>query len=413
MNDRLVTVAGVLLAGLIVAGLFMQKPAGSPITHPISLETGANGYAALDRWLRRQQVATVGLTRGFEVLEELTPQTGNLLIITLPHVEPPELDEVDRLLDWVAAGNTALVMAALDDTPDWIGEASQASFLDDLEAISGTRFEAVTEQGGEGSILLGSALEDREMHLVGAAPDHPLLANVSTVAIVTDSVTSLWVPATGAQSPGVALLAEAERGVEAAWVRPYGAGNLVTVASASLLTNRMLGEKDNARLFANLIRWHLRPGGRLLFDDRHQGRTELYDPEAFFADPRVGYSVLFLLAFWFVYMIGTHNRLLPVRVVRPAPRQADYVNAVGGFMARKLTRVDAGLQIFGQWFDELRTRNGLAENEPPWGFLAASPVLDAEQVARLRHRHEQLLAGDRVDLRELHNQINRIREAMG
>ena len=56
---------------------------------------------------------------------------------------------------------------------------------------------------------------------------------------------------------------------------------------AELFSNAALGGGDNARLLANIVAGSLGLDGRVIFDDMHQGLTEVYDPKAFFGDARL------------------------------------------------------------------------------------------------------------------------------
>jgi len=83
-------------------------------------------------------------------------------------------------------------------------------------------------------------------------------------------------------------------------------------------------------------------------------------------------------------------------------------------MARRLAPQAAGSRLFEEWFDEIRARRGLGDaSEAPWAALAATPTLDAAQIARLREDFDRLSEGHPVDLVSLHNRIRRARKAIG
>ncbi len=418
MNDRIVTALGALVALLFVFGLFYQPATEPPVSKPTSIEAGPNGYLALARWLDSQHVDLVSFQeRMSNLFEAIGSPSGNLLITTMPHALALRSDELSDLKDWIGVGNTLVVMAALDDTPDWSLVVDADTFLDDVEGLSGTRFEAATDAEDE-PILIGAFTPDGEVAdetAMTLLPDaqHPLMEGVGALIGVTDAPASIWIPTEDTVVAGVALARESTTDLDAAWEIPLQDGRIILVASGTLLSNRALGNADNRRFVANLVRWHVRPGGAVIFDDMHQGLSTLYDPEAFYQDARVGVTLLFILAFWFFYMIGTHNRMAPVMQRPVEPRQGDFVTAVGGFMARKLSPVDAGLLLFDNWFGEVRSRTGLTANQYPWQQLVANPTVDPELVASLEHTHQRLRQGNKVDLSKLHNTIQRVREAMG
>ncbi|MCZ6657045.1 MAG: DUF4350 domain-containing protein, partial [Gammaproteobacteria bacterium] len=140
MNDRIVTALGALVALLFVFGLLYQPATEPPVSKPTSVEAGPNGYLALARWLDGQHVDVVSFReRMSNLFEAIVSPSGNLLITTMPHVLAIRPDELSDLKDWIGVGNTLVVMAALDDTPDWSLVIDADTFLDDLEGLSDTR----------------------------------------------------------------------------------------------------------------------------------------------------------------------------------------------------------------------------------------------------------------------------------
>ncbi len=190
-------------------------------------------------------------------------------------------------------------------------------------------------------------------------------------------------------------------------------GRMIVSGSASLFTNRALGNADNAQLFANIVAFHLAPGGVVIFDDMHQGLSELYDPEAFFNDARLGASVLFVLAFWLVYVVGTSGRLTLPRSRQQMPRQSDLVRAIGGFMARKLAPASAGRMMIEGWLAEMHMSGRISTtSQSAWQELAAMPLVDRDVLAEVNTAHAQLSEGRKVDLAELHNHLQKLRRTL-
>jgi hypothetical protein len=413
MNERLTTLVGVLAALLLVVGIFLQPGTKAPISRPTSIEPGPNGLLALARWLDSEGVSVISARERYPTLTALTP-SGNLLITAAPHERPIRADEVQSLKTWIAAGNTLLVLAALDDTPDWSMTPDTSRFLLDLEALTGVRFEAVPADTDEDEPrLLGEPGTQSSIELQANGSAHSLLTSVVRIRSHSDSTASLWQPAADSPHPGTVLLKESSTGMAAAWTRPFGRGHIITVAVSSLFSNRVLGEVDNRVLFSNIVRWHLSTGANVVFDDLHQGLSTLYDPEAFYSDSRVGITLLFLLAFWFIYMIGTQNRLLPIRPSDPVPQQGDFVRAMGGFLARQLRPDAAARMMIARWSEELASRGISATGPSLWNRLAENPLLDQDRLRALEDMEQRAKAGEKVDLGQLHNGIQRIREALG
>ena len=190
---------------------------------------------------------------------------------------------------------------------------------------------------------------------------------------------------------------------------PYGDGQVVVSAYGSLFTNKVLGERDNARLLANVTRWALGEKGRVIIDDAHQGLVSFYDPDKFYGDSRLHRSLLWLLALWLVFVLGPRRLRGSARAWNPLD-VTSFVRATGGFMARVLRPAAAGQQLFANFFNEIRGRLGLApDGAPLWEWLAGHAVIPAADVDRLQELHRRVAARRRVDLPELHNLIARVR----
>ena len=407
MRDRLTTVLGALLAlaAVIVVTLAGYNPPPSP---PTSVEPGKNGYSVLRDWLDESGVATASHRHPWEALEEYG--SGNLFIVTLPQRMGLRRGEAPNMQQWVANGNTLLLMAALNDTPDWsLAAPALDSFEADLEALAALQFEAREENGED--LEAGATGEETRLELA-AVEAHPLAAGVSTLAGFTDAPASVWEVAVAHEDVRLRVAVDSQHGTDAFWHIPLDGGHIFVSALGSLFTNRAIAEADNAVLFANLVRHHLAPGKAVIFDDMHQGVSAQYGPADFYCDPRLHISIAFVLALWFLYMAGTWNRLAPVRAAPEDPGQQDFVRAVGGFLARKLSPVDAGRMMFASWFSALQGRPTSFE-QPPWGRLEDNPLADEALLTALKEAHARLRAGRKVSLRHLHNRIRQLRAATG
>lgn len=402
MKDRLATAAGALLALAALAAILMGD-GGPPPSLPASPEKGPNGYWALAEWLRGNGIVVVSHRQRLDAPP--APGTGHLFIATLPSQRRLGMQEIGVLRAWVAQGNTLLVLAALNDQPEWASRS--ASLLNSLEDLTDMRFEPLTDDRGDPVRQRisgwGSSVQLRSI------PAHPLAADISVLEGATDGHAHMHgVKSAPAMQPRLRL-AQADgrqRQADAFWQIPQGDGQIFLSALGSMLTNRAIGQADNRRLVANLVRHHLAPGGTVLFDDFHQGLSTLYDPAAFYRDSRLHASILFVLALWFLYIAGAWNRLAPPRETPLEPGQQDFARAVGGFLARKLDPVHAGRLLFASWFADLQGRTWTFE-APPWPKLEANPMLDAALLAELKADHASLLAGSKVDLKQLHNRIRR------
>jgi hypothetical protein len=427
MRDRLVTLLGALLALAVVYALFFQRPGEPPVTKPLSTEAGRNGYLALWTWLEREHVRVVSLRDRYSTLREHAslPRRGNVLVVTMPFRTPLRQSEIVQFQAWLLDGNTVLVLAALDDSPEWLPLADQTDFRKDLAALTGLRFTTPSEEAAARAaaarqpaprrLPVRPPIEARTAIEIEPAVEHPLLAGVTALRGYSDDGSEVW----SAYKPDASglvlrLATESSSGNDALWERPYGSGGKILVAaSGSLLANRNIGEGGARELVRNLLRYRLGEGGAVIFDDMHQGLSSLYDAAALLRDPRLRYTIWFVLAAWLVYVLGASNRLAPPRAPRSVPRQGDFVAAAGGFMARRLERGATGRLLLDEWLDEVRRARGLPRGTPVWAELERTPTL-ARGVYEELHGYERTLAGGGVvDLVRLHNTLMKAREAIG
>jgi hypothetical protein len=423
MKDRLITLVGALLAFAIVYALFFQRPSQQPVTKPLTTEAGRNGYLAVWNWLEREHVRVVSLRNRYSTLrdDKSLAKDGNVLIVTMPFRTPLRESEIEPLQLWLLDGNTVLLLAALDDSPEWLQQADQAGFPTDLSALTGLRFTTPREDArttpGEPRQPVArpsrAPIAARTAVELAPAADHPLLVGVEALHAYSDDPSDVWSLRPDASQLVLRLATESSSGNDALWERPYGNGELIVAASGSLLANRNIGEGGARELVRNVLRYRLGDGGAVIFDDMHQGLSSLYDAAALLRDARLRYTVWFVLAAWLVYVLGTSNRLAPPRTPRSVPRQGDFVAAAGGFMARRLDRSTAGRLILDEWLDEVRRARGLPRGTPLWRELEATPTL-ARAIYEELHAYDRTLAGGgSVDLARLHNTLVKAREAIG
>jgi hypothetical protein len=427
MKDRLLTLA--LALGALAAFYVVLAPKPPPpqerVTRPVSTEAGPNGYLGLQRWLANEGIPTVSLRERFGSLESATPGSpgGNLLITTVPHVYPLRSSEAQPLQIWIEEGNTLLVLAGLSDTPDWsTGEGADPSMIEHLKEMTGLTFTqlAVPEAPKQGEAAPAPQPTTRDALLAVSrwaepqrtefAPNgpHPLLEGVSSLLAVSEFPSANW-QASSDLAVVLDLASSRDASVPALWLSPYGEGQIIVSAYGSIFTNKVIGEQDNARLFANIVRRSLGENGRVIIDDAHQGLVSFYDPAKFYGDSRLHRSLLWLLALWLVFVLGP-RRLRSIPAEWQPLDVTSFVRATGGFMARVLRPAVAGQRLFANFFNEIRGRLGMtADGAPVWEWLSVHAVIPPADLDRLQELHRRVAARRRVDLGELHNLIARVR----
>ena len=426
MKDRLLTLA--LAVGALAAFyvLFAPQPElpQERVTRPLSTEGGPNGYLGMQRWFENQKVPVVSLRDRYGSLSTIAPDAaaGNLLITTAPHIYPLRGSEEQPLQSWIGAGNTLLVLAGLSDTPEWsMGAGTDQQFMDHMQSMTGLTFKAIPapapppkegeqtqQQTARDAVLAVTRLADPARYESSPNGAHPLIDGVRSIMAVSEFPTAQW-QASSEQSVVLELASDHTSGVPALWLMPYGEGQIIVSAYGSLFTNKVLGERDNARLLANIVSWSLGEKGRVIIDDAHQGLVAFYDPEKFFGDARLHRALLWLLALWLVFVLGPRRLRGATSGWNPLD-VTSFVRATGGFMARVLRPAAAGQRLFANFFNEIRSRLGMTpDGAPLWDWLAAHSVIPAADLNRLQTLHQRVADRRRVDLAELHNLIARVR----
>jgi hypothetical protein len=173
----------------------------------------------------------------------------------------------------------------------------------------------------------------------------------------------------------------------------------------------------------------------VLFDDLHQGLGVAYDPVKFYSDRRLYETIGILAALWLCWVLGSTRLQLPA-LRGPAPREAELVQATGGFLARVVTPAAGALGLFEHFFRRVRERVplgggsggppigeaataavgrgdgtallGRGLSSPPWGFLEDHSGVTPTELHQLRGWYADARAGRRVPLDRLHNLIQKI-----
>jgi hypothetical protein len=235
---------------------------------------------------------------------------------------------------------------------------------------------------------------------------HVYFSGVQRVLASAPPTAQLWTARMPYDGYLLALAHEDESGQTLMWTRPVGEGRIVVCALGSIFTDGALGEADNARLLSNIVGASRGRRGAVIFDDYHQGLSSAYDPEKFYADPRLHLTALVLLLVWLAWVLGATPLRVPV-VRLAAPREADLVRAHGAFLARVLPPDLAVQRLFEHFFRRIGARTDPSHADP-WQQLRALAHVSDAQVAQLRRWHEQNVTGARVALVPLYNLMRRI-----
>lgn len=423
MKERLFSALGALAALVICMSLLGPQPdISAPLSRPISSDRGSHGLYGLFEWTRHSGVPVSVLKRRYSELGELAPYTGHVLVICLPQRTPSRTDELEVLRAWIASGNTVLVMIGEVTAPPWTlanaaagGDAgSELSETLGFHSVQTSKDDEKDKKDPARSLArLNEALQKpAETTLLRPYGSHPLLAGVqqvrsdgnalldSTYAIEAEKKMRAW----------PALLTGDGLRPRDLWLGQLGAGRVLVLADPAIFGNRHLGAVDNAQLFNNLLAFARRDNGQVVFDDMHQGVSELYDPQAFARDPRVYGSLLFLLALWLAWVLGHSNRFGPLHHDHDSEASMSYAAAVGGLLARQAAPRDIAGALIASFARDCRRRHpGLFERGLDTARLARLPGMSADALAALIAAQQALAVGRCPNLIKLTNHLRTLR----
>lgn len=422
---------GLAIGALIMCyALFLPHPpaAGKAAPRPLSSESGQAGYQAAWRWLEAEHFPVIALHERFDHLNAgslSNHPTGNVLLTTLPHELPVQPAEADQLDAWVERGNTLIVAAALDDTPEWAAEGSvtSARLVKDVERLTRLKFEtddaqSKSRKAPDPARSLKSALNGlMQPRVITIEPraSHPLMDGIHSLRVVSDLAASRW-HATATGKSAVLQVAQADSG-GAIWIERQQNGQVITLAVAGLFSNRDIGSEDNAKLLANIIAWSLQPGGSIVFDDMHQGAVGYYDAKAFYADPRLHRTLLWFVLLWLVFVLGVQRLRVSPQNWRAADVTA-FASASGEFLASAVTAAAAGNRMLANFFDSIGRRLGApaqgaaADNAAAWTWLSSQASVSAQEVRELWELQGRIRRGQRFDLMRLQNLLSELKGKM-
>ncbi|HUN25155.1 MAG TPA: DUF4350 domain-containing protein [Steroidobacteraceae bacterium] len=404
MRERLQALGFAIGALVLFYILFLPKPATEPAgtAPPLSSESGPDGYLAVWRWLGEQHVPVLSLRYRYDRLPGLLARpSGNLLLLSMPQRVPVRAAELTDLENWVDRGNTLLVMAALDDAPLW------TFYSDPLLAERIGRITGLVVVPAKGSRLdLTTAAPDRlQIEPRGA---QPLLTGVRQVIALSSALARRWTVRAADDLTPLELAMRTDGGGSALWLERRGAGQIMLLAVATPFSNAAVGLGDNARLLANIISWSRAPGGAVIFDDAHQGATAFYDGGAFFADPRLHRTLIWIVLLWLAFVLGAQ----PLRAAGRAQSlldEAAYVQASANYLAAVVRPSDAARRLIEDFLDALRSRLGLEHEVSVWHWLGEQAGVSAAECRALQAAYASSCAGERIDLVRLQNLLAQIR----
>lgn len=424
MKERLITLLGGLFALYIVVALLTPPSQPDYRSFPLTIDRDKHGLALLYEWLDKNKIPLHALRERYDDLfsQATLPDTGNLMIVSLPLKIDAQKKEIASLRQWVAEGNTLLLLVAHSDFPQWAPQQYRKLLFSNYPLLNAFGFNIrytqpeVDPNNTDDIVALNKALaslEPDEGRLQVAGLNDPALKSILVRHYDLPTITWTLQARETARASRVLLTESVNPASAAMWQVRIGEGNLLVSRYADLFSNTWLAQGDHARLFADLLQQHRSNDGYVVFDDMHQGLTDLYDPDAFYSDPRLHNTLWFLFAIWLLYLIGRSNRLAPPPTTTPQKHAADFIRAVGGLFARRLSNATTALGLLEAFFNEVRQQYAMPmNNQPVWALLNEAPRVNNEAVTQLQTAYNQAQQNKKQNLVTLHNQLRDIRKSL-
>jgi hypothetical protein len=428
-REMFIAPALALAAFALFYTLLLPKPsAQNPGSAPLSIERGPDGLAAAAQWLRQAGVPVISLRDRYATLSRLSdPAAQNLLIATLPQRVPMQPQEQTALLQWVAKGNTLLLLAAIDDTPTWaLLDADAADAATRLTGISfaikqqpanrlapGTAGNASHQRSASQAAQAIASLLIPAAVAIQPRGTQALMSHVHALSVSSGLPTTAR-HGTPGEDVGALVLAERttpppDSGDAVLWVEPHGEGQIILSAFAAPFSNAQIDAADNARLLSNIVAWSRGARGRVIFDDAHQGLVDFYDPQALFRDPRLHHTLEWIVLVWLIWVLGSQSLRAGQPLWRPTSATT-LMEASAVFFSARVRPASAAQRLLQNFYDEIHRRRAEAEDgSAPWTWLSSRPALAPERLARLRKLDARVQARASVSLVRLQNLLSQIR----
>jgi hypothetical protein len=432
MRDTLITLAGAILSFIVLVNLMSSQTDQVAVSRPTTEDAGRHGMKAFYSWLAANNLNIHSLRTPVTRIDQQTlPPSGNLMVVSLPFAREPLDSEWLALNNWIREGNAMLVLASLYNIPPWSGADEWSRENDITHAISELTAEefmlqrdAVEDERTEFSLLdMQESIQafKPSAYRLHPAIEHSLFSNISELESIhtpglyqykneSDEIqASYWTIESESSRLGLRLLYGESQQQTAMWLLPVGKGWIYLSAFPDLLGNGVVKQQDNARWFTNLMSHTIYNGGYVIFDDYHFGLSDLYDPEAFFADHRLHNSLLFIGAFWLIYALGRSPRLAPVRNRSAKPASRDFIEAMAGFFTRRIKPAAIAHELAARLLEDISAHTQLS-GDALWNWLHDHPDISQQDIQSLQRANGR--TPGTAKLIQLTRSINRIQKVL-
>ena len=406
-SERILLAVAAMICVVMVYGLFRPQSASDQPrpSMPTTLDRGPSGLHGLYTWLERNGIAVHSLRRRYDTLNKHPrgSDPGNLLILMWPQTYPARTGELRALREWLSQGNHVLILAALANTAPWANRAWDDNVLNEL----GLHYQDREPSESAQAAPLSSSESPRVTAV--AWPDW-IEAMAPLVPMQAQERPRVSRPRYQSSNLSLPMLIDSAQTEPVLTGTPLDQGMVWFAQFSGFFSNSGLTEASNARWFSQWIERVIDRNGVVFFDDMHQGVIDLYDPEAFYSDARLHATIVFLIAFWLVHVMGRSERLGPSVHPGDASRSSAFVTSLAQAYARNVPAPDLAQSMFKHFFNDVRRQFGHPQNgEPVWDILLSVSKVAPERVYALRQQFMQPPRRIR-ELAVLHNQLRRWRQ---
>jgi len=435
MKDRMFTLLGAALAFYLLFQLLFPNTdfTDVSVSLPTTEDRGKYGLAGIYQWLTKSGVPVYSLRERYQLLvsnPELS-NSGNLLICSLPQRLDARSDETMQLLNWLREGNHILLLVAMSDWPQW-ARRDKSDTVTTMLSTLGLEMtygdQAATDSDNEDDTDKNTKQEIKQKKITEFLnpKEHERKLEASMSHPITKSISSLqatWLDSEGlswkikgennALRSMLVLFNDNENKQPAVWLGTAGEGTIIITRHADLIGNTSLNKADNARFVENLVNNLLENGGKVIFDDMHQGLSAIYDPDAFFRDPRLHHTLWFMLALWIIYIMGHTNRFSPAKEKKSILNLRGHIKGIGNLFARRLHSSAVATRYAQHFFNEVRSYYGLAQNSlPVWELLETNAAIEEQDLHSIKHMISRAQQHKNINLVKLTNMLNSIRRKL-
>lgn len=391
MSDRVVNLLAALAALAVLVLLFMPRNEVH-VSFPTTVETGPDGLYAMKTWLDESGIKTSSLRQGFQALKG----TGNLLVISWPTEQPIGDDEFRHLRSWLNHGNQLVVLAAIDNLPAW----SLPRERDIDKTLTALGVQQARKKGkATGRTKQRNVRSDlKQVSAMVAGRDVTYHPTLDTRLFYGIHAFTMPQPVIGRRlalnDPKASYLPLLERGNHVVlWFMSSARldNGMFLFTSSSPFSNQLIGKRGHRQLLKNLLDLYLEPGSSVIFDDFHQGLSNVYDVHAFLSDPRFYATLLTLILLWLIYISFYAARFGPPNRHDDRAGTEAFLRRLGNFLARTARRDDINSQLLASFNNAWRRHHRLPQNgDSIVGLLTSTGVASADAVQELRALQEQI-----------------------